>query len=83
MSRAASPFVKVGFLLAVLLMTGARVRTADAPACTREITRCLSACRAVCGRRISENERLSKQPVRGGGSAGSPFPPLTAAYPLG
>jgi hypothetical protein len=64
MSRAASPVVKVGLLLAVLLAAGAKARASDVPACTREIQRCLSACRAVCARRITGNEREAKRRTR-------------------
>jgi hypothetical protein len=79
MSRAASPAVKIGLMLAVLLITGARVLGSDVPTCTREIARCLSACRAVCARRITENERRAKSAVQGTGSADAISPPLASA----
>jgi hypothetical protein len=62
MFRGASPLFKVGLLAAVIVITGARLRAKDIMTCTREITRCLSACRAVCARRIAENEREAKRP---------------------
>ena len=64
MSRAASPVEKVGFLLIVLMVAGAKVRAGELPQCTQEIQRCLAACRAVCSRRIADNEREAKRPVR-------------------
>lgn len=65
MSRAASsPILKASLLLAVLVIGVARVRTADLPGCNQEITRCLSACRAVCARRITDNERTAKNRAR-------------------
>ena len=79
MSRASSPAIKIGLLLAVVLITGARVRASDVPTCTREIARCLSACRAVMARRLSENERRAKGPVRGAGLAGTYGPPSIPA----
>jgi hypothetical protein len=57
MARAASPIIKVGLLLAVLMVCGARVRATDIPSCSQEITRCLSACRAVCSRRLADHTR--------------------------
>jgi hypothetical protein len=64
MSRAASPIVKVGLILAVIVIGGAKVRTNDLPACSQEVTRCLAACRAVCARRITDAERIAKFPSR-------------------
>ena len=64
MSRAASPVVKVGLLLIVLTVAGAKVRAGNLPICTQEFQRCLAACRAVCSRRIADNEREAKRPVR-------------------
>lgn len=64
-SRTASPIIKAGLILAVLLLGAARVRARDLPSCSQEITRCLAACRAVCSRRLVDNERLAKFPVRG------------------
>jgi hypothetical protein len=75
MSRAASPAVKFGLLLAVLLITGAKMRAGDVTTCSREIARCLAACRAVCARRITENERKSNGPARDVDSAGTTAPP--------
>ena len=75
MSRAASPAVKFGLLLAVLLITGAKLRAGDVTTCSREIARCLAACRAVCARRITENERKSKGPARDADSVGTTAPP--------
>ena len=57
MSRAASPVVKVGFLLIVLMVAGAKIRAADLPICTQEFQRCLAACRAVCSRRLADDSR--------------------------
>ena len=60
MSRATSPLVKAALIAAVMLVCAARVRAVD-PKCTQEINRCLAACRAVCSRRIVENDRASRQ----------------------
>jgi hypothetical protein len=56
-SRAASPVVKFGLILAVMLMSAARVRGIDLPSCSQEITRCLTVCRAVCSRQLAEESR--------------------------
>jgi hypothetical protein len=66
MFRGSSPLLKVGLLAAVIVVTGARLRAKDMVTCTREIARCLSACRAVVARRISENEREQKRPATRG-----------------
>ncbi len=75
MSRAASPAVKIGLLLAVLLITGAKLRAGDVTTCSRELARCLAACRAVCARRITENERKAKGPARDADLAATIAPP--------
>jgi hypothetical protein len=66
MFRGDSPLLKAGLLVAVILLTGARLRAKDIATCSREIARCLSACRAVVSRRIADNERESKRPVTRG-----------------
>jgi hypothetical protein len=63
-SRTASPIVKAGLILAVILIAGAKVRTNDLPSCSQEVTRCLAACRAVCARRLTDAERIAKLPSR-------------------
>jgi hypothetical protein len=63
-SRAASPLIKIGLVLTVILVGYARVRAKELPASNQEITRCLAACRAVCARRIADAERTAKCPTR-------------------
>lgn len=66
MYRGPSPLLKASLLVAVVLLTGARLRAKDMATCSREIARCLSACRAVVSRRIADNEREAKRPVTRG-----------------
>ena len=66
MYRGPSPLLKAGLLVTVVLLTGARLRAKDIATCTREIARCLSACRAVVSRRIHDNEREAKRPASRG-----------------
>ncbi len=41
----------------MLFVAGARVRGADLPTCSQEITRYLSVCRAVCSRQHADESR--------------------------
>lgn len=73
MSRAVSPVVKAGLIAIAMLVCGSRVRATDLPGCSQEITRCLSACRAVCMRRIADNDRSTKMPVQSVTADGAPL----------
>jgi hypothetical protein len=67
-SRAASPFIKAGLIIAVLVIAGAKVRSiSELPSNSQEITRCLGACRAALSRRLVERERDEKNPARSSG----------------
>jgi hypothetical protein len=68
MSRAASPIVKAGLILAVIVIAGAKVRGTDLPSSSQEVTRCLAACRAVCSRRLIDAERTATLTSRSTGA---------------
>jgi hypothetical protein len=58
-SRAASPYIKAGLFLAVVVLGVARARGVDLPSCSKELTRCLATCRAIVSRRLAEDSRDS------------------------
>jgi hypothetical protein len=43
--------------LAVVVLGVARARGVDLPSCSKELTRCLTACRAIVSRRLAEDSR--------------------------
>lgn len=73
MSRAVVPVLKVMVFVIAVVVCGGKLRAADLPSCTLEITRCLSACRAVCMRRINHNDRCAQLPERPVAAGANPF----------
>ena len=73
MSRAAVPVLKAMLFVIAVVVCGARIRATDLPSCTLDITRCLSACRAVCMRRIAHNDRATQLPERPVAAGANPF----------
>jgi hypothetical protein len=51
------PYLKVGLILAVVVVGVARMRGIDIPSRGQEFTRCLAACRAIVSRRLAEEDR--------------------------
>jgi hypothetical protein len=49
--------VNASLILAVIVVSAARVRGGGLSSCGQEITRCLVACRAVASRRLADDTR--------------------------
>jgi hypothetical protein len=64
MSGLVAPVIRVIFLLVPLVVCAGRMRTADIPASTQELNRCLSALRVVCARRISRPNPARQMPAQ-------------------